>query len=203
MADLLGLARDDGEGAKVLVRREAAPHGEKDRLQRDQHGQQQEAPGLELLQRLEDLGEVEPLLPVVRGGVRQLVRQNLRVVEHRARRVERRALGVRQRRGGPLLGEHLLQREDEDLERDRERAALEARARHEGVAELGGEGGVQPDGRRLGVERREAEALRARLLRLLLELGHLVAATEQRQLLAHRLARSGEMRKDRARSGER
>ena len=66
---------------------------------------------------------------------------------------------------------HALQAQDEHLERDVQRAALECRARDEGIGELAGKGRVQPDRRRLGVQRREAELLRRGCLGLGEKLG--------------------------------
>ena len=66
-------------------------------------------------------------------------------------------------------------------------AVLEAGPSDERVAKLGGEGRVQPDRRRLRVQRLERQLERARLVGVGVELGLLVAAALGRQLVAHGL----------------
>ena len=63
------------------------------------------------------------------------------------------ALCVWELAGGASLGDHSLQSEHDHLQGDVQRARLQARASDEGVAKLGGEGRVEPDRRRVRVQR--------------------------------------------------
>jgi hypothetical protein len=66
-----------------------------------------------------------------------------------------------------------------------QRATVEARPSDERVAHFGREGGVQPYGRRLRIERLERELLRARRLGLVKELGLLILSSQAVKLLAY------------------
>ena len=66
-------------------------------------------------------------------------------------------------------------------------AAARTGPRDERISKLGGEGRVQPDRRRLRVQRLQRQLQRARLVGVGVELGLLVAAALGRQLVAHGL----------------
>ena len=75
------------------------------------------------------------------------------LLEGAARRVECGERRVGQLRADAAAAQHPAQRERLHLERDRQAARVEARAGDEGVAKLGGEGRVEPDRRRVRVQR--------------------------------------------------
>ena len=95
----------------------------------------------------------------------KLVREAERLLERPAARMQRLRRLDRQCRRDAAAAQHLAQREHLHLEAHLQRALRECRASDEGVAKLGGERRVQPDGRRLVVERLQAPLLLPRHVR--------------------------------------
>ena len=155
---------DHCERACERIWMDAAPHDEQQRAIAVVVRHHHHAPRIEVVERLCQSREERALLPLPIARVRELVGELSRVLELGARGVERRTCSMRQLGSEVARLEHLVKREREHLDRDVHLRLLKGGAGDEGVGELGGECGVQPDGWRLRVQVLQAQLARTALI---------------------------------------